>query len=81
MHFYEKPKQLADIICPVCSTLSFYSSDFPGSYFICEKCGWEDDDVQFDDPNYAGGANDISLNQARIEYKLLSPRAHKSKLP
>ncbi len=32
---------------------------------ICELCGWEDDAVQNDNPNYIGGANIMSLNQYR----------------
>jgi hypothetical protein len=68
------PKALAlfpnDIPCPVCEALSFNSQDFPGSYFICEECGWEDDNFQYYDPDYEGGVNDVSLNQARENYKL-----------
>lgn len=30
---------------------------------VCRVCGWEDDDVQNLDPDYPGGANDMSLNQ------------------
>ncbi len=55
--------------CPVCGTNSFTKENFPGSYEICEVCGWEDDSVQFDDPDFEGGANDPSLNQARINFK------------
>jgi len=32
---------------------------------------WEDDDIQRDSPNYKGGANDVSLNQARKNYKMI----------
>ena len=37
-------------------------------YDVCEICGWEDDPVQFYDPNYCGGANKLSLNEARKIY-------------
>lgn len=30
---------------------------------ICMYCGWEDDGIQQDNPNYIGGANHMSLNQ------------------
>jgi hypothetical protein len=45
------------------------SDDQPGSYEICEVCFWEDDIVQFDDPDYDGGANKVSLRQARINFR------------
>lgn len=33
----------------------------PGSYEICELCGWEDDHVQLRHPAMGGGANRLSL--------------------
>jgi len=36
---------------------------------ICDTCGWQDDGVQNADPNYKGGANKMSLNEARKAYK------------
>jgi hypothetical protein len=42
----------------------------PGTFEICPVCFWEDDNVQFEDPNYVGGANSVSLNQARENFKL-----------
>lgn len=36
---------------------------------ICEVCFWEDDRVQFDDPDYADGANAVSLREALSNYK------------
>ena len=42
--------------------------DQGGGYEICDVCDWEDDPVQFGEPDYAGGANKISLNQARKEW-------------
>jgi cold shock CspA family protein len=48
--------------CPVCAA----SIDgAPRNYEICDRCGWEDDPLQFDDPTYAGGANSESLFDAR----------------
>lgn len=51
--------------CRCCgdSTIDEYDS-----YDICSTCGWEDDDLQFDDPDYAGGANDLSLNDHRRKW-------------
>lgn len=33
----------------------------PGSYEICQICRWEDDPVQLNNPQIAGGANHESL--------------------
>lgn len=38
-------------------------------YDVCEVCYWEDDPVQFADPDYRGGANRMSLNEARAAFK------------
>jgi hypothetical protein len=40
----------------------------PGTFDICPVCRWEDDNLQFDDPSYAGGANRVSLNEAKENY-------------
>lgn len=42
----------------------------PNSVFeICPVCGWEDDDIQNEHPDFGGGANIMSLNQAKEAYK------------
>lgn len=51
--------------CPCCGSKVITT---PGAYEICDECGWEDDPVQSADPDYAGGANKTSLNQARKEW-------------
>ena len=53
-------------ICPVCGNYEFEEA---GCYDICEYCGWEDDPLQYDNPDYEGGANHESLNQARAIFK------------
>jgi hypothetical protein len=45
------------------------SEEPPGTFEICPVCFWEDDNMQFDNPDYEGGANVVSLNQARENYK------------
>lgn len=56
-------------ICPVCRKYYFSTK---GSYEICEECGWEDDPVQDEIHNYEGGANQLSVNEARLEYVMMS---------
>ena len=34
-----------------------------------QVCFWEDDGDQFNDPDYEGGANEVSLRQARDNYR------------
>lgn len=54
--------------CPCCE---FYTlPEQPSNTFeICPVCYWEDDGVQFLHHDYTGGANTISLNQARANYR------------
>ncbi len=54
--------------CPCCLYLTF-DEEPPGTYEICPVCGWEDDEVQFNDPSFSGGANNVSLSNARANYK------------
>ena len=56
--------------CPVCGKYCFDEE-----YDICPICGWENDGVQADDHNYAGGANHLSVNEARIEFFLLKEKS------
>lgn len=49
-------------LCPVCKKHHFSCSN---SYEICPICGWEDDLIQRKDPEFRGGANKMSLNEAR----------------
>ena len=54
--------------CPCCNKLTL-ENEPPGTFDICPVCYWEDDNVQFEDPDYAGGANKVSLNTARQNFK------------
>ncbi|WP_209304382.1 CPCC family cysteine-rich protein [Muribacter muris] len=49
-------------LCPCCMN---YALSTEREYEVCSICGWEDDPVQFDDPDFYGGANQMSLNDAR----------------
>jgi hypothetical protein len=53
--------------CPCCGYLTL--TDKLGTFGICPVCYWEDDNLQYDNPDYDGGANGISLNEARKNYK------------
>ncbi|MDC3958222.1 hypothetical protein KEG38_30465 [Polyangium jinanense] len=51
--------------CPCCGLLTLPDR---GHYEICDVCGWEDDPIQDQMPDREGGANAVSLNQARRNY-------------
>lgn len=53
--------------CPCCGFLTL-DEEPPGTFALCEVCWWEDDPVQFDDPECRGGANALSLMEARANF-------------
>ncbi len=50
--------------CPCCGyiTLDRQPTD---TFQICPVCFWEDDGLQYEQPDYEGGANSVSLHQAQ----------------
>lgn len=61
-------------ICPVCGQYRFTEK-----YDICDICGWENDPVQLADETFAGGANEMSLTEAREAWKnKMSEKAEES---
>ena len=54
--------------CPCCGCFT-YDNKPTGDFSICPVCFWEDDSVQEDDPEYEGGANDLSLVECRRNYE------------
>lgn len=56
--------------CPCCDYLTLMEPP-TGTFAICPVCGWEDDDLQFVDPERAGGANRVSLRKARENFRVL----------
>lgn len=54
--------------CPCCGFLTLKEPP-PGTFHVCPVCCWEDDDTQYRYPDYAGGANEVSLQEARINFK------------
>jgi hypothetical protein len=56
--------------CPCCRCLTL--EEIPPGTVLCCPGGWgEDDAVQFADPDYRGGANQPSLNEARENFRNL----------
>ena len=52
--------------CPICGEYDF---PYSGSFDVCPHCGWEDDPVQLDDPDFDVGANEFSLNEYKAKYQ------------
>ncbi|XYQ53356.1 CPCC family cysteine-rich protein [Pectobacterium carotovorum] len=55
-----------EFLCPCCGERTIYAL---GDYEICPVCNWEDDPVQSREPDCAGGANQMSLNEAKEAFK------------
>ena len=53
--------------CPCCGYRTI-EEEPPGTYEICNICYWEDDEVQFNDHDFEGGANEASLRQAQKNF-------------
>lgn len=49
--------------CPCCGMTEVFDYD------ICENCSWENDPIQRDKPDLTGGANIMSLEEAKEAYK------------
>lgn len=62
--------------CPVCGKYKFKEI---GKYEICPICKWEDDPIQRKHPFNKGGANKISLQQYRKNYKRLAKSSGRGK--
>ena len=54
--------------CPCCGFKTLDEQP-PGTFDICAICFWEDDNVQFHDPDFSGGANEPSLRQAQANFR------------
>ncbi|MDX6916008.1 CPCC family cysteine-rich protein [Pectobacterium carotovorum] len=53
---------------PGCSCCGSDSVEGVGEHEICSRCRWEDDPFQAINPDRSGGANRMSLNQARLAF-------------
>ncbi len=56
-------------LCPVCGRYEFQQ---PETVHLCPVCGWKYDPIQMQDYLHPGTANPLNVNQARLEYFLLS---------
>lgn len=56
--------------CPCCNYKTLTYND-PLCYEICPVCYWENDPVQNNNENYCGGANGISLIEAKKNYQII----------
>jgi anaerobic ribonucleoside-triphosphate reductase len=61
------PENRMSYTCPCCGYKTL-AEEPPGTYEICPICDWEDDVVQFDDPDYEGCANRLSLRQNQQKF-------------
>ncbi|WP_353887460.1 CPCC family cysteine-rich protein [uncultured Allobaculum sp.] len=59
--------QQKPIKCPVCG------EEYVDKYSICSICNWENDPVQLWKPDTRGGANHMSLSEAREAWKKGEP--------
>lgn len=50
-------------VCPVCGQSALEAFE------ICPVCEWQNDRVQLAHPDMEGGANKMSLNQAKAAWK------------
>jgi len=49
--------------CSVCNR-----HDFEEDFEVCPVCNWQHDRVQENDPDFWGGANDLSLNDYKTQW-------------
>jgi hypothetical protein len=54
----------ATFTCPCCGHRAL-DEEPPGTFEVCSICFWEDDAIQFRDPDYRGGANIVALREAQ----------------
>ena len=64
---FDEQNEMTRFECPCCTFLTLTERP-PGTFAVCAVCGWEDDLSQFRDPDFTGGANSVSLRQARENF-------------
>jgi hypothetical protein len=63
----EKLLNMSKFTCPCCGYKTLDEKP-PGTYLICKICFWEDDIVQFNDADFWGGANKVSLRKGQLNF-------------
>jgi len=56
--------------CPCCGYKVFSNPPPSNDYDICPICFWEDDPIGFDEPDYVGGCNGVSLKEAQSNFEV-----------
>lgn len=51
-----------------CCGFKTLEQELPGTYDICSICFWEDDEIQFLNPDDKEGANYVSLREAQRNF-------------
>lgn len=54
--------------CPCCAHLTLEEKP-PDTYAVCPVCFWEDDGMQYAAADSSDGANSVSLNEARANFR------------
>ena len=54
--------------CPCCGYYTLMNKP-TNTFDICPVCSWEDDGLQLLEPDRENGANSVSLNQAKKNFK------------
>lgn len=54
--------------CACCGEFSLPKNSI---FEICPVCNWQDDELQNENPAYKGGANQMSLNEAKEQFERL----------
>lgn len=52
-------------LCPCCQKTVFDKNE---EFDICPICLWQYEKIQLIDPDYCGGANQMSLNEYRLNF-------------
>jgi hypothetical protein len=56
--------------CYCCGYFTLDENPEKPTFDVCPVCFWENDPLQNEKPDYSGGANEVSLIQAKKNFKL-----------